>query len=38
MSFISNSLALIASIFACTDYKCTPNNLWADVKCPKELL
>lgn len=38
MSIIANILCSFASVFASPDNKFSPQNTFADVKCPKELL
>lgn len=38
MSFIASIFEALASGFASTDNKFSPQDTWADVECPKELL
>ena len=38
MNIIASILGALASGFASTENKFSPQDTWADVKCPKELL
>lgn len=38
MGFLASIFSTLVSGFASTDNKFSPQNIWADIECPKELL